>query len=92
MAALTFFVDESTQGLNAIKAILQLIANGVAGVVFAFAGPVAWGPAGALAFGAVIGGQLGARLARRIPSSRLRLVVAVIGIGASGWLIVRQLA
>lgn len=90
MATLGLFVHESTRHLNAIKTVLQLVANGLAGVVFALVAPVHWVDAAALAGGSIVGGQLGAWLAGVIPAGALRAIVAVIGIGASAWLLARQ--
>jgi uncharacterized protein len=91
MATLGLFVDESTLRLSATKTVLQLLANGVAGVLFAFVAPVHWGDAAALAGGSMVGGQAGAWLAGRIPAGALRATVAVIGLGAGLWLLARQL-
>jgi uncharacterized protein len=91
MATLGLFVDEEIHHLNAVKTVLQLLANGVAGVVFAFVAPVHWYVAAALAGGTVAGGQVGAWAAGRIPAGTLRSSVAVIGVVAGLWLLARQL-
>jgi uncharacterized protein len=91
MAALGVFVNEDAKDLNAIKTLLQLLANGVAGIVFAFAANVHWPAAAAMAAGSVIGGRGGALVADRIPAETLRRLVAVIGIAAAIWLLLRQL-
>lgn len=90
MATLGLFVNRSTHRLNAIKTILQLLSNALAGVVFAFLAPVHWTIAAFLAGGGIVGGQAGAWLAGRIPAGALRAIVAVIGIGAGAWLLARQ--
>jgi uncharacterized protein len=92
MAALGLFVDETPPRLNAVKAVLQLTANGLAGVVFALVGPVDWKAVAALAIGSFAGGRLGAGVAKQIPSAALRGTVAVIGILAAAWLLVHQIA
>jgi uncharacterized membrane protein YfcA len=44
---------------------------------------VAWGAAGLLAGGSIIGGQLGATVGRRLSPSLLRAVVVVVGVAVS---------
>jgi uncharacterized protein len=92
MATLGLFVDETAPRLNAVKSVLQLTANGLAGVVFALVGPVDWKVVAALAIGSLAGGRLGARAAKKIPSATLRRTVAVIGILAAAWLLAHQIA
>jgi uncharacterized protein len=91
MATLAIFVDESPARLNAIKTVLQLISNGVAGVVFALVAPVHWPVAGALAAGTLAGGHVGARVVQRVSPDALRTAIAAVGVGASLWLLVQQL-
>ncbi|MBO0767843.1 MAG: sulfite exporter TauE/SafE family protein [Solirubrobacterales bacterium] len=92
MAALGLFIDDKPQRLNAVKAVLQLLANGVAGVIFAFTAQVHWDAAGCMALGSLLGGRLGAAVANRVSAGALRTVVAVIGLGASAWLFYRQIS
>jgi uncharacterized protein len=49
-------------------------------VVFAH---VAWLPAALLAAGAIIGGQVGARIGRRLPPTVLRVLILVVGLGVA---------
>ncbi len=44
-----------------------------------FFAPVAWGAAALIGAGAIIGGQLGARIGRRLPDSALRGAIVIIG-------------
>lgn len=91
MALLGVFRDETPAQLNAVKTVLQLVSNGLAGVVFAFVAPVDWPAALALAGGSIVGGQVGVRVARHISSSMLRTIVATIGIAAAAWLASQRL-
>jgi len=72
IALLGISLEDSLQRLNGAK-------NGVAAVLFILVADVAWGPAGLLAAGATAGGQLGAKVGRRIPAALLRGVIVVVG-------------
>ena len=63
IALLAIFIVDDLQRLNAAKNVLTALVNGVAALLFVGASHVAWGVAALLAAGAVIGGQVGARLA-----------------------------
>ena len=65
--------------VNALKNVLAMLVNLVAGVVFAFVAHVAWDVAALLAVGSATGGQLGARYGRRLPPAALRAVIVVVG-------------
>jgi uncharacterized membrane protein YfcA len=82
MAILGIGVDDTMQRHNASKNVLAAIVNGVAAVVFLFAAHVDWRAAGLIAAGSVIGGQLGARVGRRLSPLVLRGVIVVVGIAA----------
>jgi uncharacterized membrane protein YfcA len=75
-------LPEDLQHVNAIKNLLAMIVNLVAGIVFAFVAPVDWGAAGIIAGGSIVGGALGARYGRRLPPQALRALIVVVGIVA----------
>ncbi len=79
IAILAIFIDEQLQRLNAVKNVLAMLANLVAGVIFAISGHVSWEAAGILAAGAIVGGQVGGTLGRRLPQQALRTAVVVVG-------------
>ena len=70
------------QQVNAVKNVLAGAANVVAAVVFALVAPVSWVAAGLVAVGSSVGGLLGARIARRLPTPVLRGVVVAVGVVA----------
>jgi uncharacterized protein len=70
------------QRLNGTKNVLALLVNGVAAVVFIIVADVDWAVAGLIALGAVIGGQLGASVGRRLPPLVLRIFIVVVGVAA----------
>lgn len=80
MAILTLSIDDELQRLNAAKVVLTGLVNLVSGIVFVFAAHVAWGPAGLIAGGSLVGGVVGARAGRRLPPAALRAVIVVVGI------------
>ena len=67
---------------NALKNVLVGLVNGVAGLYFAFAAHVDWGPAAIIACTAIVGAQLGARYGRRLPPDGLRALIVVVGVFA----------
>jgi len=80
IALLGIFVDDGLQRLNGLKNVLAALVNGVAAVLFMLFADVAWAPAALLACGAIVGGQIGARLGRRISPGWLRAVIVVVGV------------
>jgi uncharacterized membrane protein YfcA len=81
-------LPQDLQRTNALKNVLAGLVNAVAGVYFAFAADVAWGPAAIIAGASIVGGQLGAHYGRRLHPAALRAVIVVVGVSA----IVRLLA
>jgi len=88
IALLAIFIVDDLQRLNAAKNVLTALVNGVAALLFVGASHVAWGVAALLAAGAVIGGQVGARLGRRLKPEVLRAVIVVVGVGVAVRLLV----
>ena len=81
------FVDDHLQRLNAAKNVLALVVNAAAAVLFVAATHVAWGAAGALAAGSVVGGQVGGVVARRLPVLVLRGAIVLVGVVAAAVLL-----
>ncbi|HEV8573747.1 MAG TPA: sulfite exporter TauE/SafE family protein [Dehalococcoidia bacterium] len=88
-AFLTIFAPGDAQHSNALKVFLSLVVNGFALVCFALFGPVQWGPAAVMAGGSLVGGYLGAGVARRLGAERLRLAVIALGVVIAVVLFVR---
>lgn len=82
LAILGLSIDDHLQRINALKVVLAGIANLVSGLIFVFAAHVAWGAAGLIAAGSIVGGLLGARWGRLLPPAGLRLVILGVGIFA----------
>lgn len=83
MAVLGIGVEDTMQRHNATKNVLALLVNAVAAVVFVFVADVInWPVAGLIALGAIVGGQLGATVGRRLPPNALRAVIVCVGVAA----------
>jgi uncharacterized membrane protein YfcA len=83
IALLAIFVDDGLQRLNAAKNFLTTLVNLVAGLLFIAFSHVSWSVAGLIALGSIIGGQVGARIGRRLPAPVLRWVIVVVGTGVA---------
>jgi uncharacterized membrane protein YfcA len=70
------------QRVNAVKNVLALLINGVAAIFFLIGAHIDWRAALLIAVGAVVGGQLGALVGRRLPAPVLRAVIVVVGVVA----------
>ena len=75
-------LNEDLQRINAAKNILAVLVNGVAAIVFLFVAPIDWTAALLIAIGSVVGGQIGARVGRRLPPVALRGLIVVVGLVA----------
>lgn len=67
--------------MNALKAVLGGIINGVAVVTFVLKGAVAWRPGVVMIAGAIVGGYFGAHYAQKLPRSWIRAFVILVGTG-----------
>jgi hypothetical protein len=75
-------LDDSLQRVNALKNVLAALVNGVAAIVFVIVSHVAWVPAAVIAVGSVVGGQIGAKVGRRLPPWALRAIILCVGAAA----------
>jgi uncharacterized membrane protein YfcA len=82
MAILGVGLTETMQRNNATKNVLAMLVNLVAAVVFIVVADVDWTVAALIAVGAVIGGQIGATVGRRLPAWALRAFIVVVGVAA----------
>lgn len=73
---------DSMQRINATKNVLAGLVNGTAAIVFIVAGHVDWGVAGLIAAGSIVGGQVGARVGRKLPPWGLRVLIVCVGTAA----------
>jgi uncharacterized protein len=82
LALMGIMLDDDLHRLNAAKNVLTATANLVSGVVFVFVADVAWPVVALLALGSVVGGQLGARVGRRLRPGWLRGLIVAVGLVA----------
>jgi hypothetical protein len=73
---------DSLQRINAVKNVLAGLVNGVAAIMFIALTHIDWKVAGLIAAGSIIGGQVGARIGRRLPPWGLRLLIVCVGVAA----------
>jgi uncharacterized protein len=90
MTLLALFGYRDLTAINALKVVANLLANGVAFVIFIVDGQVVWRLCLAAMVAAGIGGYFSASLAHRVPQPVLRGLVVAIGLGMAGWFFVRQ--
>ncbi|MGY1661868.1 sulfite exporter TauE/SafE family protein [Geodermatophilus sp. SYSU D00705] len=74
---------------NALKSALSAVTATVTLVVFGIWGPVDWLVVAVAAPASLLGGFVGARIARRIPATPLRVFIVVFGVAVSGYLFTR---
>lgn len=79
LALFGLFGIDNIHTANALKTLLSGLINATAVICFVLAGAVEWQPAIVMLIAAVAGGYLGARVARRMSSDRVRLVVIALG-------------
>jgi uncharacterized protein len=90
MTLLALFGYQDLQAINALKVVANLLANGVAFVIFIADGQVVWRFCLAAMVAAGIGGYFSASLAHKVPQPVLRGLVVAIGLGMAAWFFVRQ--
>lgn len=87
IALLAIFVPDDLQRLNGLKNVLAALINGVAGILFIAIAPVHWDVVALIAAGSIVGGQIGARVGRRLPAPALRFAIIAVGLLAEARLL-----
>ena len=75
--------------MNGLKTILGTFINVIAFIFFAIKGLVVWNLAVLMAIGAIIGGYVGARMAKRVDQRYIRAFVITVGAVVSVWLFLK---
>ncbi len=73
-------LHEDLQRINALKNVLAAVVNGAAAVLFLFVAHFDWTAVALIAVGSTLGGQLGAKVGRRLPPTALRALIVVVGL------------
>jgi uncharacterized membrane protein YfcA len=90
ISTLSLLAHDRLVRLNALKGLLSLVVATVTVLVFSLRAPVDWLAVALLAPTTLVGGFLGARVARRLPENVLRWCVVLLGVAVGIWLLVEQ--
>jgi hypothetical protein len=90
VAVMGMLLSEPLQRLNGVKNALAAVVNVIAGTIYAFVAPISWPVVALLAVGSTIGGQLGAKIGRRLSPVVLRITIVVIGVAAVVQLVAKE--
>lgn len=82
LALMGLLLPDDLQRINAVKNVVSAVVNGVAAFFFLFVADFHWTAVLLIAVGSTIGGQLGARIGRRLPPTVLRTVIVFVGLAA----------
>jgi uncharacterized membrane protein YfcA len=80
LALLGIGTGESLRRLNALKSVITTVVNVIAALCFVLIAPVSWVAVAIVGPTSLIGGRLGAELAKRLPSTLLRRSVVLLGL------------
>ncbi len=83
LSMLAVFVPDELRRSNALKNVLAGTVNTVAAVVFILVADVDWRAVALIAAGSIVGGAVGAKVGRRIPSTALRIAVVALGLAVA---------
>lgn len=89
VAALGLVLDETLARISALKNIISAVVGFCTLLAFALFGPVNWAGVLVLAPATVVGGYVGARVARRLPGPVLRAIIVLFGLVVGGILLER---
>jgi uncharacterized membrane protein YfcA len=92
LSALALMGLPGVHQMNAVKTFLAFCINGASVVVFVLDDKVEWRFAPAMAVSAILGGYLGAHVARRIRPQIVRWFIIAIGLSLAGYYFYRQFA
>ncbi|GAA5184373.1 sulfite exporter TauE/SafE family protein [Rugosimonospora acidiphila] len=91
VAGLGLVLDEALTRINALKNAASAVVGLVTVLVFTLVGRVDWAAVAALAPATLVGGYLGARLARLLPAAALRVTIVAFGLIVGGYLLITAL-
>ena len=92
LSSLAFMGIADIHEMNALKTVLASIINGISAVVFMLDGAVVWRYAPVMIASSIVGGYVGARLARMLPQQVVRSIVIAIGLGVAAYSFYKNLS
>jgi uncharacterized membrane protein YfcA len=92
LAVLALLGMDQIHTMNALKALLTTVSNGVAAVLFAFSHAVYWPEAILMIVASMLGGYFGAYFAQKTKPENVRAMVIVIGFALTVYFFARQIA
>lgn len=90
LASFALYIEGSIHELNAVKNLLGLFINFTCSIVFVLQGLIDFRVGLILSSGAVFGGFLAAKYSQRVDPEKLRLGIAVYGVGMAGFYMLRS--
>jgi uncharacterized membrane protein YfcA len=87
ISVLSLLANDTLVRLNALKGLLSLVAATVTLVIFGLRAPVDWSDVAILAPTTLVGGYVGARVARRMRDDILRWCVVALGLAVGVYLL-----
>ncbi len=90
LSLMGLLLRDDLQRVNALKNVLAVVVNGVAALFFLFVADFDWTAVLLIAAGSTLGGQLGAKIGRRLPPTALRGVIVVVGVVAIVQMLLKQ--
>ncbi|OBQ53884.1 hypothetical protein A4U61_01920 [Streptomyces sp. H-KF8] len=89
LSLMGMLIEDTLQRLNAVKNVLAAVVNSIAALFFLFVADFDWTAVLLIAVGSAIGGQVGAKVGRRLPPPALRAFIVVVGTFAIVQLLLR---
>lgn len=91
LAMLALLGMDRIHTMNALKAWLATVSNGVAMVLFAVSHAVYWPQAALMTIASILGGYFGAYFAQKTRPEHVRMIVIVIGFALTAYFFARQI-
>lgn len=85
LAVLGVFIGGSMTELNGLKNLFAGMANVVSATLYIILADVDWAVVGVVAVAASIGGAIGGKYGRKVPSTLLRVLIVLIAFGVAAW-------
>ncbi|MBB5855681.1 sulfite exporter TauE/SafE family protein [Amycolatopsis umgeniensis] len=79
IAVMSLLMEQSLQAINALKNLLQGVDNLVSALLYISISQVDWLIVALLGSGSIIGGQVGALVAKRVPDAWFRIAIVIVG-------------